>query len=468
MLALSVGLVGCGDGDGDGVPTKITIGLTRDLDEDYAFFDWCAGGPVYRYYGEVWSDPGIHLSEYDTAEGDCYVPVEMLVRDFSMAEWDLGEVTQGLIDDGADFIWGGPGTSCIYTQAPICNAASTLLFSLEGGASFLIEDGDMDNWPYVWLNLSFSTWYQMPVLSAIMNDKVVDPQAYIVYIDDQHGYEYVAAFEDEFGAGNVTAKVAVPGYPTPKAEADTIIQNAAAALISDPYDIFIAFVYPWIAEPLTQACIDNNFNPPAIQFGPGANFGYYAGSFADAEQAIVTPPGDPSLVEGIMCYTMANNKTVVSVGTPTMTMPEMYALMAAQLDADVAAGDCLIPLPGELLLDYWGMPCYVAAAEMWQYAVEDVGSLDNTAIRAALASYNSTNPASTVLGDTWYEIFGAGYGGGILSYKCHTGEIGQWQSAVIETVGYDGITSVLPNYDITANFTYPMTDLWGWIINDVP
>jgi len=153
-----------------------------------------------------------------------------------------------------------------------------------------------------------------------------------------------------------------------------------------------------------------------------------------------------------------------------MTMAEMYGFIATQLDADVASGDCLIPLPGALLLDYWGHPCYVAGAEMWKYAVEEVGDLDSVAIRAALTSYNSTNAAETVYGDTWYRVFGDGYGGGIMDYLCQTGQIGQWQLAgntsVMQVIGYDGITAELPNYDATAEFVYPMTDLWGWIIND--
>ena len=108
VLALSMGLVGCG---GETVPPEgpesIVIGMARDADEDLAFFEWCAGGPVYRYYEELWGDPGIYLSEYGE-----YVPVEFVVKDFSLAEWDIGDVTEALIDEGADFIWGGPGSDC--------------------------------------------------------------------------------------------------------------------------------------------------------------------------------------------------------------------------------------------------------------------------------------------------------------------------------------------------------------------
>jgi hypothetical protein len=48
-----------------------------------------------------------------------------------------------------------------------------------------------------------------------------------------------------------------------------------------------------------------------------------------------------------------------------------------------------------------------------------------------------------------------GTGGGILAYECHTGEIGQWQDGYVEIVGYEGIEEDLPNYVVTANFTYP-------------
>ncbi|GAG44795.1 unnamed protein product, partial [marine sediment metagenome] len=45
-------------------------------------------------------------------------------------------------------------------------------------------------------------------------------------------------------------------------------------------------------------------------------------------------------------------------------------------------------------------------------------------------------------------------------YKCHTGEIGQWQGGYIEIVGYDDIGTgtdeyKLTNYQVTAPFVYP-------------
>ena len=169
-----------------------------------------------------------------------------------------------------------------------------------------------------------------------------------------------------------------------------------------------------------------------------------------------------------MSFTMANNEKEVQVGTPTMTMAELYDGVAAQIEEDWA-GYSVCPQPGyassgSQMLDFWGQPCFMAGLEMWKAAVEEVGDIDdNVAIRNVLASYNSTNPAQTCFGDTWFEVFGGGLGGGVLSYKCHTGEIGQWQSGIMETIGYPGVNDDIPNHDTTASTIFPMTDLWAWL-----
>jgi hypothetical protein len=487
VLALSIGLVGC-DGGGPVVPTAVKVGLVREVDHaDLAVFDWIAGGPVYRWYSaHVNEDVGhageIHLSEYDTETEEAWVPVELVIRTFDMTNWaTLGQQTTALIfTDKVDFIWGGPGTDCIYTQAPICNAAGKLLFTLEGGASKMIWEHEdyLDDWPYVWVSLSFANWYQLPVLADMLNaqpEVTGNATAYVTYIGGygaEHGQEYLQATKDAFGESNVIAAVELNPIGFDATAAQAVVTAAMVALNSTPYDIFCCFAYPALVEPITQAAIDLNFNPPAMVFGPGANFGYYPYVFSDAEQAISTPPGDGRLADGILAFAVATPETTVAVGNATMSMADLFTAMAAQLDADVLSGKCLIPLPGVLLLDYWGIPCYTASLEMWKYAVEEVGELDSAAIRAVIAGYDSEDPAATVFGDTWYEVFGGGFGGGVLDYECHTGEIGQWQLAeslntsVMEVVGYTGIATSLPNYCMTGDFNFPMTDQWYWIVND--
>ena len=470
-VVVAIGLV-TGGAAPSSVPASILIGLARDLDGPLSFFECNGAGPVYRWFAEKVNDEGgIYLSEYEYGGSGCSrgssylsMDVELIVRDFDVMTWNLPTVTYGLIDDGVDFIWGGPDTDCVFTQSHVCNLASAreVLITLEGGASSMIWDGDIDTWPYVWVSSSFANWNQIPVLYDILDAELDhDPVAYMTYIGElgaTHGVEYKTETINEFGLANVI-DAGFHSYNLTSGEADAIIAAAAAALNSTPYDIFCAFTYPWNVEALTQACIDLDFNPPAILFGPGANFGSFG-----------APPPDgfgAANVEGIMCFAVANNKTTVSVGNATMSMADMYAELAAQVELDW--DDLSLPCdPGDMTsgwqnLDYWGSPCYVAALEMWKYAVEAAGNLDSEDVRDAIAAFSPSNPAQTVFGDTWFTVFGGGVGGGILAYECHTGEIGQWQSGMVEIIGYAGINATLPNYCVTANLTYPMTDLWGWL-----
>ena len=443
VLALSVGLIGCGE-PVPVVPESIKVGLARDLDGPLAVFECGYGGTVYRWFADkVNDDGGIYLSDYDVT-----VPVELVIRDFDLFTWDIGDVTLALIDtDKVDFLWGGPGTDCIFTQAPIANLEGKLLITLEGGASSMIWDGDIDNWPYVWVSLSFANWNQIPVLHDMMVAEVgSDPTAYITYIGEAgatHGIEYRDETKTQFGESNVN-DAGFHSYMLfdHAGEAEAIILAAATAYNSTPYDIFCAYTYPWNVAALTIALMGSNFNPPAILFGPGGNsneHGFNFGPYAN----------------GMMSFIVADNYTSTAIS-------DMYTGLAAQVEADwddtglsCAQGDLV---SGWNALDYWGQPCYVAALELWEQAVEDAGNLDSGDVRDALASLNST----TVLGaNTWFTVFptagpSAGTGGGILAHQSHPGEIGQWQSFEYRTVGGN---------DPTAVFDYPYTNNWFWLLD---
>ena len=448
VLALSVGLIGCeGEGEGEPEPPEaILVGLARDTDGGpLAVFECGYGGTVYRWFADkVNEDGGIVLSDFGTDP----VPVELVIRDFDVGTWDIGDVTDALIEtDGVDFLWGGPGTDCIFTQAPIANLAGKLLITLEGGASSMIWDGDIDNWPYVWVSLSFSNWYQIPVLHDMLVAEVgPDPTAYITYIGEAgytHGIEYRDETFTQFGEENV-----IDGgfhsywLPTSEGEPEAIILAAETAFNSTPYDIFCAYTYPWNVAMLTLALMGSDFNPPAILFGPGGNANDYCAGFGP-------------YANGVMSFIVGDNYT-------STALTDLYGELAAQAEADwavpalgCAQGDLT---SGKDTLDYWGQPCYVAALELWEQAVEDAGNLDSQDVRASLASLNST----TVLGDnTWFTVFpeagpSAGTGGGILAYQCHPGEIGQWQSFEYRTVGGN---------QPTAEFDYPYTDNWFWLLD---
>jgi len=461
VLALSVGLIGCG-GDGEvpeipDQPTTLIIGTARDTDESLSVFEQVAAGPVMREFVEqVNLAGGVHLSEYDTANNPpVMVPLEIDRREINVATWDIGDITAEICADIADgdvhFLFGGPGTDSIFTQAPIANGAKTVLLTFEGGATSIANDPlKLAKWPYVFLSLSYSDWYQLPVLSEILEAELGrTPKAYVVHIWGEHGEEYLAVAEDNF---NVVGDVEVPFDPA-ELIPDEVVLGAMAALgdPADPnYDIFCCFAYPDQNMPITALCGVLGFNPPAMVFGPGANFGFYAWSFG-------VPPG-PAAIEGVMSFTVAAYAAKAEITA-------VYDLIAERMDDDAGDPNSGIPggPPGILSLDYWGIPPYWAALEMWLEAVESVGYVDQELIRDALAAFED-DPADTILGDCWFRMAGVpGQGGGNLDYLCHTGEIAQWQSGVFETIGYEGITDDLPNYMVTGDIIFPMTDLWGWL-----
>jgi hypothetical protein len=445
VFILGMSLIGCG---GEVVPPpapeSIKVGLARDLDGPLAVFECGYGGATYRWFADSVNDAGgVELSDYSTEGYTAKVPIELVVRDFDVVTWDIAAVTEALIEtDKCDFIWGGPGTDCIFTQAPVCNAAATVYIGLEGGASSMIWDQEIDNWPYVWPSLSFSNWYQIPVLYDMLEAELGRaPVAYMTYIGElgaTHGIEYRDETIAEFGAANVI-DAGFHSYQLDEAAAAAIITAAQTAYAATPYDVFCAYTYPWNVAAIQGALFASNFNPPAIVFGPGGNANYNPVYFGAA------------LVEGLMSFIVADDYTSTAIS-------DLYDEIAAQVAIDWTDSTLLCDqgpfTSGFDNLDYWGMPCYAAGLEMWQAAVENAGNLDSTAVRTELAAFSDTNPCETVLGDTWFTVFGNGNGGGILAYECHPGEIGQWQNGEYRTVGGN---------DPTASFIYPMTDQWGWL-----
>ena len=461
VLALSVGLVGCGP-TGDAEPESIVIGTARDTDQPaLSIFEWMAAGPVMRaFVKDVNDGGGVHLKEWDTTDPayTCMVDLEIDRREMNVPgapPGDVADVTREIIDDikagTVHYLWGGPGTDCIYAQAPIANAEEVVLFTFEGGATNIHRDPTkLADWPYVFVNLSYSDWYQLPVLAAMLEDKLGvgegEVPAYVNHIEGEHGDEYLLVANECF---NVTGSAELPAVAEDM-DPDAIMDAAIAALGSPGYQLYLCAAYPDHVLALTGVAMEKDFDPPAMIFGPGANFGFYAYAFPDE----LAP--DPTLVDGILCYAVASyNKTSEGITAA-------YDKVAAQINAD----GVMAPLPGIFALDYWGIPLYWAACEMWLAAVEDVGDVGydkQTALRNSLAA----SSMETILGTTYYQMFGdPGQGGGNMEYTCHTGEIGQWKNDYLEIVGpVDAGEDVpgLPNYVVTGNFTFPMTGLWNWL-----
>jgi len=443
VLAISVGLIGCaGEQEEEEeeeippAPDSIVVGMSRDVD---GFFEMAAFGPAYRaYFAEINDAGGILLKEYGA---DYRVPIEVVLRDDNDDPSQSADNIELLIDvDGVDFLFGACGTSHIFSQAPVANLREYVLMTAEGGATELKTS--LPGMPYVFVNLSFSDWYQIPVLAKILaeaqeaDEPGVSATAYIAYLGLQHGVEYNSVAETYFAAEGIDIVGSSSHSPATTDYTDIIIDAKDLDV-----DIFCAFSYPANVWGITLEAVAQDFNPKAFVGGPGANFGLYA----DPDTSGLTL----AEVEGVMSFTVAAWGTSAAID-------DVYNKIATQIEHEILPPELWGLGIGQGFIDYWGHPLYWAELQIWQQAIEEVGYVSQDGLKDALISRSASDPFDTILGDTWYTQFGSA-GGGMLAYECHTGEIGQWIAGSFETIGYSGITSDLSRYIVTENYVYPKT-----------
>jgi branched-chain amino acid transport system substrate-binding protein len=360
----------------------IVVGMARPLSGPLAVVGDSAFRPIYETWVPMVNDEGgIYVEEYGKQ-----LPIELIVYDDTSDPGTMARLTEKLIlEDKVDFLWPACGTAFIFAQAPIAN---------KYGAT-QIKDL-LPSLPYVFVTLSFSDWYQLPVLADILAAEGATT-AYVAYIADLHGIEYSGVAGIEFPKQGIEI-IGVKSLPPDIKDLSPVIKNADAS----GADVFCCFAYPDQIMPATGTSIELGYNPKAWVGGPGVNFGFYHAAFGP-------------MVEGIMGFTcFARGQT-----------PELDEL-----------ADILYEGKPEEVQDWWGHPFYWAGLDMWKAAIEKAGTLDQDAIRDVLA----TETLDTVLGPTWFE-------NGLLAKEAHAGEIGQWIDGVFEVVG--------PADKATAEMVYP-------------
>ncbi|MCJ7654580.1 MAG: amino acid ABC transporter substrate-binding protein [Dehalococcoidia bacterium] len=377
------------------VKDKIVVGMSRPISGPLAIIGDSAFRPIYEtWVPMVNAEGGIYMAEYGKK-----LPIELLIYDDKSDVGTMTRLTEKLIlEDKVDFLWPACGSSFVFGQAPIANKYGYVLVTAEGGAT-TIKDM-LPSLPYSFISLSFSDWYQLPVFADMLAAKGAKT-AYVMYIADVFGIEYSGVTGTEFARVGIKilGNVSVP--PDLKDFAPIIMDAKASGA-----DVFCVLGYPGQVMPVTGTAIALGYNPKAVIMGPGANFGFYHTAFGPA-------------VEGVTCFATANRET-------SPALKDMYDKIYAGRPEDAN--------------DWWGHPLYWAALDIWKAAVEKVGRVDQKALRDVLA----TEKLDTVLGPTWFTMFGDG--GGMMAKECHPGEIGQWQNGVCEIVG--GKTT-------TAPFVYP-------------
>jgi len=452
-MSLAVGAIGCGDG-GDPSNDTVVIGMSRSITGGLSTIHNAAFGPIYKIYTDMVNDPGYGGIDIDGTK----FPMAYVEKNDNSEDSKLIAHTLDLISDVAagdvHTIFGPTCTRMIDVMAPYCNNNDCVLLTAEGGATFLEEPGYLPDWPYVFINLSFSDWCQLQCLAPLLSDAhgnhttyVNNATAFIYWQNDAHGEEYLASAEAMFPPyitilGDESVLDITSGNPTDY-DYMSAIDLAYTAYNGNPVDIVCCFCYPAEVIGLTVAAIAKNYNFNAWVGGPGANFGFYGLAMqANAED--------------VMCFAIANNKTSADMKWlfDTMIMPNM----------DGVGG-----YPGFYYLDWWGQPLYWAALQVWEEAIGEVGVVtagppatfvvSQVDLKNELHSYDgSPDSVPTILGDTYYDFFGTG--GGILSCDCHTGEIGQWQT---DTNPYCSLyVEIVGCTNETASINYPKTSWAGF------
>jgi branched-chain amino acid transport system substrate-binding protein len=358
---------------------KIVVGMARSLSGPLAVIGDSAFKPIYEtWVKEVNDQGGIFVKDYNKK-----LPIELKIYDDKSDAGTMVRLTEKLIlEDKVDFLWPACGTAMLFAQAPIANKHNYILITAEGGATSLKDM--LPSMPYVFVSLSFSDWYQMPVLASLLAEKGAKT-AFIVYISDLHGIEYNSVAGIEFSKVGIQI-LGTKAVPPDIKDLSPIIKEAKAS----GADAFMCFAYPDQIMPATGTSMELNYNPKVWLGGPGVNFGFYHTTFGPA-------------TEGVMGWASFDRQSSTALN---------------------ALADKLYKGKPEEINDWWGHPLYWAGLDMWKAAIEKAGTLDQKKIRDILAAERLT----TVLGETWFE-------NGLLAKQTHPGEVGQWQGGVYKVIG---------------------------------
>jgi len=454
VLALSVGLVGCTGEDGNGglaPSTKIVLVSSVSTSGPLADVHNNAKGPVLDIYLAV--NPTL-------AVGSTTFPVEKKYYPDNSDMATMQSNTDAMITEikagTAHFLLGPSCTAFLEAQATKCATAHVVQMGMEGGATSLFPV--LSAYGYSFFNLSFSNWFEIPVLAKILAEEGATTVC-IGYQNDDHGFEYLAEAQKYF----VTKEGLAIGdthamTPGDTAACDDLVDKAIACSA----DVLCLFGYPEFVFAIHASAIAKNYDPDAVILGPGACFGVYRDDTYGAGAA----------AEGVMTFVTGNNKT----------SPAMAELFNEKLVCP--AGPPGMGSPYNIYCqDFWGHPCYWTALDFVYAAAAAVGSDTGgfTIDQEAYRDYLRTTTISSVFGSSnyvtpTYALNATQYSwadtdlvnpvpagsAGLLSYKIHHGEIGQWQNGYMEVIGYADIATVtdeyeLDNYVVTNTTEYPKT-----------
>jgi ABC-type branched-subunit amino acid transport system substrate-binding protein len=245
------------------------------------------------------------------------------------------------------------------------------------------------------------------------NDGAPTPmKAYVIYIDDLHGYEYVGAFNAT--AATYPGKFDIVGTAAVAPGTATVLTQLQQAESLNA-TLLCSFTYPPTSFAVVWDAVDADINFDAMIVGPGMNF-----EIMLLPRGPLSPGIGAENAHGMMGFAGWNE--------------EIGGNVTADFAADYSAffTDPLGPPGnGRFALDWWGTLSYYAGLECFVQGIERAGTLNNADLRAELAAAGHTTAKfDTVMGDVWFtNAAGAapGTGGGLMAKACWPGHIGQWQ-----------------------------------------
>jgi len=398
VLALSVGLIGCAgeqeeEEEEPEAPDYIYILASRSVTGPLSVFEDTAMGPIYKYWNHVVNDVegGIYVEEYGET-----IPVYIDVKDDGS---DMDTMTNylhtNLVTEKYVAAIGPCCTPFLEAAGPIASLYGIPLVGAEGGCTSVAQE--MDKYPYMFSNLAFSNWNQVPTLCEILDEwaaKESDGKidVYILSIDDLFGVEYTGQFvefSEPYDTINIVGEQKHPPFSTAEVVGPHVeLAKAAGA------DVLILNTYPPTPFDAVGYAIEHGINFKGIVTGPAACYeGWYL-TFG------------PNSV-GVCGYGAWNEYSSTALADFAAGMIDYYA--------------------GRAIMDWWGGHYYYAGLQMLEEAIKEAGSLDPMEVRGVLAS----EKLNTILGETWYTTydgtFPVGASGGLLAIASHVGEVGQWQ-----------------------------------------
>jgi len=376
----------------------ILIGAARPHSGRFQTFEDTGFGVFYQnWVADVNARGGLWIEEYER-----YLPIRLIRYDDTSDMGTMLMLTDRMMfEDQVDFIFPTCSSAMLTAQAEVTNQNGFFLFSAEGGASTIVEN--WQDFPYFFVTNSHSM-HQIPAMRDMFLEQGIG-SVFIVYINDQHGMEYLTASERYLPPAGIEIVSSVMITPD-IADMTPIIMDAMAS----GADAFFMAGYMAQIYPALEIMQTLDYRPGAIIFTTAITTDQFPWAF----------PDNPGIVEGVMGF-----------GT---WVP--HNNQATQQFYDTFRAD----FPGTVI-DYWTHLYYEVIFELFEQALVEAGTLDNSVIAALLGSGHRFY---TSIGYVWYE-------NNSLAAEAYFGHIIQWQNGIPELVD--------PGRGRTAQ---PMIPMPGW------